>query len=115
MTLADKYTDASFWLKLGSYAKKAGLAVVERALYLYYAAQRPETPAWAKTIIYGALAYFIMPIDVIPDFIPFAGYSDDLGALAGALGLVSLYINDEVKQRARQTLARWFGPVKGKS
>ncbi|WP_153274294.1 hypothetical protein [Halopseudomonas pelagia] len=44
-----------------------------------------------------------------------AGYSDDLGALAGALGLVSLYINDEVKQRARQTLARWFGPVKGKS
>lgn len=113
MALADKYTEANFWRKLGHYALKAGLGVVERALYLYYAAQRPETPAWAKTIIYGALAYFIMPIDVIPDFIPIVGYSDDLGALAAALGLVSLYINDEVKQRARQTLQRWFGPGQG--
>lgn len=113
MTLADNYSDANFWRKLGRYARKAGLGVVERALYLYYAAQRPETPAWAKTIIYGALAYFIMPIDVIPDFIPIVGYSDDLGALAAALGLVSLYINDDVKQRSRQTLERWFGPAQG--
>ncbi|UAW99875.1 DUF1232 domain-containing protein [Halopseudomonas nanhaiensis] len=104
------FSDSQFWDKLHRYARKAGREVVERALCLYYAARRPETPTWAKTTIFGALAYFISPIDAIPDLLPFIGFSDDLTVMAAALALVSLYINDEVKRRARATTEKWFGP-----
>ena len=103
------YSDSSFWEKLKGFALKAGREVIEKALYLYYAAQRPETPAWAKTVIYGALAYFISPLDAIPDAIPLAGFSDDLGALAAAVAMVSLYITADVKAQAKQKLQSWFG------
>ena len=48
------YSDSSFWDKLKHFALSAGKEVIEKALWLYYAAQRPETPKWAKTAIYGA-------------------------------------------------------------
>lgn len=103
------YSDASFWEKLKNFALAAGSEVIEKALWLYYAAQRPETPAWAKTVIFGALVYFISPIDAIPDAIPVVGYSDDLGALVAAVGLVSQYITDEVKALASKKMQDWFG------
>jgi uncharacterized membrane protein YkvA (DUF1232 family) len=99
------YSDSSFWEKLKGFALKAGREVIEKALYLYYAAQRPETPAWAKTVIYGALAYFISPLDAIPDAIPLAGFSDDLGALAAAVAMVSLYITADVKGAGETKIA----------
>ena len=107
--MADDYSDSSFWEKVKGFAKTAGKEVIEKALYLYYAAQRSETPAWAKTIIYSALAYFILPIDAIPDFTPVVGYSDDLGALAAAVAAVSMYITEDVKSKAKQKLSDWFG------
>lgn len=106
---AKNYSEAGFWHKLTHFAKQAGREVVEKALWLYYAAQRPEVPTWAKTVIYGALAYFISPLDAIPDITPIAGYSDDIGALTAAVGLVAVYINDEVKAKAAQKLQDWFG------
>jgi uncharacterized membrane protein YkvA (DUF1232 family) len=108
MNTADHYSDDEFWQKIKKFALKAGKEVIEKALWLYYAAQRPETPTWAKTIIFGALAYFILPLDVIPDVIPVAGYSDDLGALAAAIGMVSMYITAEIKEQATQKLQQWF-------
>lgn len=104
------FSDPQFWDKLNRFARKAGRQVVERALQLYYAARRPETPAWAKTSIFGALAYFISPIDLIPDLLPLVGFSDDLTVMAAALAMVSMYINDEVRLKARQTADKWFGP-----
>ena len=104
------FTDREFWDKLNGYARKAGREVVERALRLYYAARRPETPAWAKTAILGALAYFISPIDAIPDLLPFIGFGDDLTVMAAALAMVAVYINDDVKRQARITTEKWFGP-----
>ena len=83
---------------------RAGAEVVERALWLYYAADRPETPAWAKTTIYGALAYLILPLDAHPDLIPLTGYTDDLGVLLAAIATVTSYIDDEVKQKAAEKL-----------
>lgn len=103
------YSESGFWDKVSRYALQAGREVMEKALWLYYAAKRPETPAWAKTIIFGALAYFISPLDAIPDLTPLVGYSDDLGALAAALGMVMVYVNDEVKARAASKLNEWFG------
>jgi uncharacterized membrane protein YkvA (DUF1232 family) len=103
------YTDQNFWEKLRKFATQAGKQVVERALTLYYAAERPETPAWAKMVIYSSLAYFILPTDVVPDFTPIVGYSDDLTAILSALSAVAMSITPEVKESARQKTEEWFG------
>jgi uncharacterized membrane protein YkvA (DUF1232 family) len=102
------YSDTRFWDKLKRYARVAGSEVIEKALCLYYAAQRPETPLWAKTVIYSALAYFILPTDAIPDIVPMAGYTDDIGALASAIATVAMYISDDVKQKSRDKMREWF-------
>ncbi len=102
------FDDGSFWNKLKNFALKAGKEVIEKALWLYYAAQQPQTPAWAKTVIYGALAYFVLPVDAIPDAVPVAGFTDDLGTLAAALGTVSMYVTEEVKQLAADKMKGWF-------
>jgi uncharacterized membrane protein YkvA (DUF1232 family) len=106
----DPFSENSFWDKLRQQALSAGRDVVERALCLYFAARQPQTPLWARSVIYGALAYFIAPLDAVPDLAPVLGYSDDLGVLVSALITVSLYINDEVRQSARKKMVRWFGP-----
>ncbi|MEX0885915.1 MAG: YkvA family protein [Phycisphaeraceae bacterium] len=93
-----EFTESRFWDKLTKHARRAGVAVVEKALQLFYALQAPRTPTWAKTTIIGALAYFIWPVDAIPDFIPVAGYTDDLTALIMALGTVAMYVTDDVKR-----------------
>jgi uncharacterized membrane protein YkvA (DUF1232 family) len=105
---ASDYSDDGFWAKLKGFALAAGREVIEKALWLYYAAQRPETPLWAKTAIFGALAYFISPIDAIPDVIPVIGYTDDLGVLVAALGTVGAYITEDVKAQASAKLGQWF-------
>ena len=95
-----EYSDSSFWDKVKN-SRSPQAKVIEKALWLYYAAQRPSltTPKWAKTAIYGALAYFISPIDAIPDVTPLVGFTDDLGALAAAIAMTSAYINEDVKRK----------------
>ncbi|ABK50085.1 MULTISPECIES: YkvA family protein [Shewanella] len=105
----EQFTETGFWNKIKLFGRQAGREVVERALWLYYAAQKPNTPKWAKSVIFGALAYFISPLDAIPDLTPLVGFTDDLGALAAALTMVMLYIDDEVKSQAADKLALWFG------
>jgi len=102
------YSDESFWDKLKNFAKVAGKEVIEKALFLYYALQEPETPAWAKKVIIGALGYFIFPFDAIPDIGPVVGYADDLGVLVAALATVSMYITEDVKEKARNKMRDWF-------
>ena len=57
------YSDAGFWGKVKGYAKTAGRGVLLPALKMYYSATDPDTPRWAKATIYGALGYFISPLD----------------------------------------------------
>lgn len=102
------YSDGDFWDKVKAYAKSAGEEVLTPALKMYYAAQDSETPAWAKATIYGALGYFISPVDAIPDPTPIIGYADDLGVLAAALAATAANIKDEHVEKAKETLARWF-------
>lgn len=85
-TLDGDYSDESFWEKLKQFALKAGKELVEKALWLYYAAKQEGTPPWAKVVIFGALKYFISPIDAIPDAIPVIGLTDDLAVIAAAVG-----------------------------
>lgn len=106
---AGNFSSNNLWQKLLSQAKTAGSEVVEKVLWLYYAAQDPHTPRWAKTAIYSALGYFIFPLDAIPDFVAVFGYTDDLSVLVVALATVSAYITDDVKQRASLKMTQWFG------
>lgn len=97
-----------FLIKAKNYAKKAGITVIEPVLKLYYSSQDPDTPIWAKTKIYAALTYFILPIDAVADIIPIVGYSDDILILTAAIATCTLYIKEEHKQKARATLKQWF-------
>ncbi|SHF35777.1 Uncharacterized membrane protein YkvA, DUF1232 family [Modicisalibacter ilicicola DSM 19980] len=103
------YSDEAFWDKATRYARKAGRMTLAPGLKLYYSAQDPDTPVWAKTTIYGALGYFIFPLDTIPDVTPLAGYTDDVSVLVGALAVVAAHVKDEHVAKARATLTRWFG------
>ena len=80
-------------------------------MLLYYTLQKDNVPLKAKAVIIGALGYFIAPFDLIPDFLPIIGYTDDFGALMMALATVSMYIDSEVKSKARTQLECWFGQV----
>ncbi len=102
------YTEESLWAKLGAFAKTAGREVVEKALTLLETLKDQDTPAWAKGVIIAALGYFISPADAIPDLVPFAGFADDLGALAVALSTVLVHIKEEHAQAARETMKKWF-------
>ncbi|MFK9095065.1 YkvA family protein [Bacillus salipaludis] len=103
------FSDEKFWDKLKTFGKKAGSSVVYAVLLLYFTLQKPEVPVKAKTIIIGALGYFILPFDLIPDFAVGVGYTDDLGALGVALFQVAMYIDDDIKNKAKEKLKDWFG------
>jgi len=103
------FTETSFWEKVRNAALAAGRELIEKALWLYYAVIDHDTPPRAKLIIAGALGYFISPIDLIPDFIPFVGYTDDLAVLVGAIMTVASNIKEEHKEKAMHRLQEWFG------
>ncbi len=106
---SDNYSETGLWDKLAKFAKSAGREVVEKALILFYAASDPDTPKKAKTIIFSALGYFILPLDAIPDITPILGFSDDLGALALALATVAAHIKPEHREAAKKKAIQWFG------
>ena len=107
--MADKnYSEAGFWQKLNTFARKAGHDLVEKSLQLYYAAESPDTPTWARGVVFGALAYFCAPIDAIPDPMPGIGFADDLCVLIGAVSAVAAHITPEVKDQADKKMAQWF-------
>lgn len=89
--------------------KSAGLPLIYKAFQLYYVMKRPDCPIHIKAAIVATLGYFISPIDLIPDFVPFVGFSDDLGAIVAALVMAQMYVNDEVKRQAREAIDSIFG------
>ena len=102
------YSESSFWDKIKSVAVKAGYELINKALQLYYAMQSPSMPAKDKAIVIAVLGYFILPVDVVPDFIPALGFADDLAALAWALKTISNNITPEVKEKAQQSSDNLF-------
>ncbi len=65
----------------------------------------PSTPAWAKAVLAAAIAYVLCPIDAIPDFIPFVGWTDDAGVLYGALrGAAGACVREDHRQQERKIL-----------
>ena len=103
---ASVFNRKRFFRKLAVALRSAGYEIIEKALWLYYAAQRPETPVWAKTTVYTALAYFVLPMDINPDFIPVSGYVDDMSVLLAAVSTIATYIDEQVKVKARKQLRK---------
>ncbi len=107
----ENYSDSGFWNKLQRFAKRIGKIPVYKALELFYAAKANETPSAIKALIYGALGYFIFPIDIIPDVMPIVGFTDDLVALGTAITAASQFITPVVRKQAKDQLKKWFGDI----
>lgn len=103
-------SESPLWKKLSKYAQIAGRTLVEQVLVLVHTLKDSDTPMWARGTIVSALAYFISPLDIIPDFLPGAGYSDDLTAIAAAVAAVAIHIKKEHRDKAREKADEWFGP-----
>jgi uncharacterized membrane protein YkvA (DUF1232 family) len=102
-----EYSESSFWDKIKNFAKKAGCELIEKSVMLYYVAKDDETPASAKALIFGALGYFISPIDLIPDITPVIGFGDDLTVLSATILTVVNSIKDEHKEKAKKKIKKW--------
>jgi uncharacterized membrane protein YkvA (DUF1232 family) len=81
------------------------LPFAEDVLAAFYCATDPATERRVKIVLVGAIAYFVMPFDVIPDVLPFLGYTDDAALLAAAIASVAGAIKPEHREKARDALA----------
>jgi uncharacterized membrane protein YkvA (DUF1232 family) len=107
----NNYSEKNLINKINKVASKAGLKVIYYALILYYTAISSSTPIKDKSIIFGALGYFILPIDIIPDIILFFGFSDDLTVILSVISTISHNITPEIKLQTKNNLAKWFNNI----
>ena len=94
-------------------ATKLGSKLVYNVLILYYVMKAPGVPLTVKAQIVGALGYVILPLDLIPDFVPVAGFTDDFAAIVYAVGLVSDHITPDIQDKARAKVVDIFGSDSG--
>ena len=92
-----------FWRKARKLAVR--LPFAEDLLAAYYCAFDRDTPLQVKAALLGALAYFVLPFDVIPDMMPLLGFADDAAVLATALRLVASHMKPEHREAAKRAMA----------
>jgi uncharacterized membrane protein YkvA (DUF1232 family) len=105
--LESTVVDESLLLKL---LRRAGRTLARPALECLELLLDDDTPAPAKFTVLAALTYLLVPLDLIPDFIPVAGFSDDLVALTALLGICGRHRTEAIRLRAQRRLDRWFPP-----
>jgi uncharacterized membrane protein YkvA (DUF1232 family) len=91
----------------------ARLPFAEDLLSAYYCAFDRQTPRHVQAALLGAIAYFILPFDFIPDMLPVLGFTDDAAVLATAIRLVAAHITPEHREAARSELKRIVEPEVG--
>ena len=94
----------SFWPKLGRVF--ASIPFAEDAVAAYYCAFDRSTPFKVKGVLIGALAYFVLPLDAIPDFLLGLGFTDDMAVLLTAISMIRSHLKPEHYDKARETLER---------
>ncbi len=87
---------------------RAGRTIAQPALEAMEMILDSSTPPQARVTMLAALTYLIMPLDLVPDLIPVAGFSDDLVALTAVISLWSNHITPEIRAKARRKLDNWF-------
>lgn len=103
---ATYFSDTDFRGKLRKVSHKLGHKVTYMLLVLYYAIG--EVPMKDKMLVAGVLGYFILPADLVPDFLP-GGFVDDVAALTAVYRAVRKGISPEAEARARRKAQDWFG------
>src|SRR5438128_6203832 len=93
-----------FWIKFKQVVGK--LPFAEDLLAAYYCAFDRETPRHVQVALLGALAYFILPFDFMPDMLPILGFTDDAAVLATAIRMVASQITTEHREASRAALKR---------
>lgn len=93
-----------FWRKLKRLAVK--LPFAEDLLAAYYCAFDRQTPRHVQAALLGAIAYFVLPFDFVPDMLPVLGFTDDAAVLATALRMVASHITQDHREAARAAIAR---------
>ena len=94
---------AQFWSKIRSYA--AHIPFSEDLAAAYFCATDSKTPTKVKGTLLAALAYFILPADMVPDFFAVVGFSDDLAVFTAAMTLVQAHVTDEHREKAQLALS----------
>jgi uncharacterized membrane protein YkvA (DUF1232 family) len=90
--------------------RRAGRIVALPALECLELLLDVATPPAVKMMVLAALTYLLMPVDLMPDFIPVAGFSDDLVALTSLLSLCGRHRSPAIRLRAKRRLDRWCPP-----
>ena len=102
VTSNEQKVRTGFWPKLAK--AFASIPFAEDAVAAYYCAFDRATPLKVKGVLLGALAYFVLPFDAIPDFLIGLGYTDDMAVLLAAISMVRTHLKPEHYDRARETL-----------
>ncbi len=100
----EKIVAEGFWPKLRRLMGK--LPFAEDLVAAYFCAMDPKTPWQVRAILLAALAYFVVPLDFIPDFLAGLGFVDDAGVLMTAVKMVADNITEEHRAKAREVLAQ---------
>ena len=95
-------------------AKKVGEAAIQKCVAAARVMVAPKTPFGVRMVLAGVLAYLLLPIDLVPDFLP-GGYTEDMTAVAAALASASGYVTEDIQARSTATaqalvakVSRWF-------
>lgn len=107
--LPEAFSISGFRSVAAKLAKQGARKVLTSALTLYYCMRDGDTPAWAKSVIVGALGYLVFPMDFIPDAILGAGFTDDWSVILGAIATVASHIKGEHWRMAEAQATRIFG------
>ena len=99
-----KRVERGFWPKVRGLLGQ--VPFLDEAVAAYYCARDPKTPLQVKAVLLGALAYFVLPTDLLPDFIAWLGFTDDAAVLAAAIRTVAPAITPRHREQARQAQAR---------
>lgn len=105
----DKYSDEGLMSKVKRVGKKMGGKLLYNVYVLYYVLKSRDVPVKVKAEILGALGYVLVPLDLIPDFIPVAGFTDDLAAVAFAVHSARAQITSGIQQQAENKVHKLIG------
>lgn len=92
----------TFWAKVRANLHR--VPFLDEVVAVWYCARDPATPPKVKAILMGAVAYFVLPFDVVPDVIAGLGYGDDLAILIAAIRAVRPHVAERHRERAREIL-----------